>query len=204
MEDDSFFEGLGRFPGVRRHLLAALQTGQVHRLHARQAQGAAGGVHGDVAAADHQHVGADGRRLAAVDLVQKLQAGPHARGVLSGNAQLAADPRAGGHEDGVEPGLQQTLRIGNARAGLGFDAQVQDVLDFLVQHVVGEAIPRNAVAQHAAQARLRLEEGHAVARRARSEAAVRPAGPPPTMATFDSSLTAAGLAGGYCSGLAWM
>ena len=46
--------------------------------------------------------GADGGRLAAVDLAQEIQARPDARGVFAGDAQLAADPGAGRGEDGVE------------------------------------------------------------------------------------------------------
>ncbi len=163
VEGHTFFEGLGGFPGVRRHFRAALQTGHLHRFHAGQPSGATCGVHGDVAAANHHHVRADGRPLAAIDLVQEIQTGPDARGILAGDVELAADPRARSGEDGVKAGFQKTLRFRNARAGLSFDAEIQDVLDLLVEDVVGQAVTRNAVAEHAAQARLRLEQGHAVA-----------------------------------------
>ena len=59
-------------------------------------------------------------------------------------------------------GLQQALRIGHPLAGLGFHAQIQDVLDLAIQHVLGQAVIGNAVAQHAAQVRLRLKQSDAV------------------------------------------
>ena len=126
VEDDPFLERLGRLPGVGRHLRAALETGHVHRGDAGQPAGAARRVHGHVAAADDQHLGAERGRLPAVDPAEEVEARPDTRGLFAGDAQLAADPCPRGREHGLEAGVEEGLRVGDAGARLGLDAQVED------------------------------------------------------------------------------
>ena len=137
VEDDSLLERLGCLPGVGRHLRAALETRQMHRRHAGQPAGATRGIHGNVAAADDQDGGPESRCLTTVDQTQEIQTFPDARSLFADDAQFPAHPGSRRCEHSFEPGLQEARRVGDARARLGLHTQVEDVLDLLVQDVLG-------------------------------------------------------------------
>ena len=59
------------------------------------------------------------------------------------------------------------------------DALAADEFDFVIQHILGQAILGNAVAEHAARGGHGFVDRDGKPRLARSSAAVSPAGPPP-------------------------
>jgi hypothetical protein len=99
---------------------------------------------------------------------RKVEAVHHAGRIVAGQAHLLALVRARGHEDGGIAGLLQTVdgdvvfALAQLLAQLDLDAFVEDLLDFVVEHVARQAVRGHAQAKHAAQERSRLEQGHAV------------------------------------------
>ncbi len=82
-----------------------------------------------------------------------------------GNVELAAARRAGADEDRVEVLRQQRLHAVDALAALELDAEVEDVVGFLVDHRVRQAEFRNLRPHHAAGLGVLVEHGAVVAER---------------------------------------
>ena len=66
------------------------------------ARGRARHVHGDVAAADDEHVPADGELVSEIDVEQEIDAAVYAIQIHAGNGEVAAAVRADGQQNGVE------------------------------------------------------------------------------------------------------
>ncbi|MCX7007264.1 MAG: hypothetical protein NTY53_08445, partial [Kiritimatiellaeota bacterium] len=173
VELHAFLERLGSFPGMRGHFFAAFKAREAHLLDARHTHRATRGIHRHIAAADHEHLGTDGGLVAVVHFIEEFQSRPDARRHLVGNVQRPADPRADGNEDGVELAarfaLEQLARILHLRAGARLDAHIEDALDLAIEHVGGQTVARNAIAQHAAQLGLRIENRDGIAEPAQIE-----------------------------------
>ena len=139
--------------------------------------GAAGGVHGDVAAADDGDLLAgkrhDGRvgavliGLHQVDAGQELVGGVYAAEVLAGNVHEHRQARAGADEHGLEAVLAHQLVDGHDAADdhvrLDLDAERLEAVDLLLHDGLGQTELRDAVDQHAAGEVQRLEHGDVVA-----------------------------------------
>ena len=138
-----------------------------------QALGAAGGVHGHVAAAHHGHLLAlqvhDGSVCALpvglhqVDAGEELVGGVDALQVLAGDVHEHGQAGAGADEHGLELHLLHQLVDGdgpaNHRVGLDLHAQVLQPVHFLLDDGLGQTELGDAVDQHAAGQVQGLEHG---------------------------------------------
>src|SRR5690606_32213450 len=107
---------------------------------AEAARGAAA-VHGGVAPAEDHHPPPDALRVleghrgepvdADVDVGRRLAA--------TGDVEVAPAGSATAHEDRVEPLVEQPLHRVDPLAGAQLDAEVEDVADLLVDHLLGQA-----------------------------------------------------------------
>ena len=97
-----------------------------------QADGAAGGVERDVAAADHDDLLADRGGPLEVELAQQLDGALHALELGAGELDRGALLQAGGQVDGLVAVAEQAVdrEVGaGALAELELDAQGQDLVD---------------------------------------------------------------------------
>ena len=83
-------------------------------------------------------------------------------GVLVLDAHQRAAPGADAEEDGVEArrasGSAIVKSLPRTTLVVSFDAEVEDLGDLEVEHVLGQAVLGDAVAQHAARLGLALED----------------------------------------------
>ena len=100
MNLDPFFNGVFDLPIVGRHLVARLQTDHGHFLIAETAD-AAGGINGDVAAANNDNIIAQAYRLAFVDSLQDGDASMNSVQVDPGYRNRAAHREPNGNDDRV-------------------------------------------------------------------------------------------------------
>ena len=133
-----------------------LNAAAVHTGHAGRAQalGGAGGVHGDVAAADDADpLARKVRRVALADAAQHLHGAEHAHGAFALNAELFI----AGSADGQIHRVVLLLNVGHGyvlpdgHAGAHLHPGGENEVDVPIQHVLGQAIVRNAVPKHTAQ-----------------------------------------------------
>ena len=157
----SFSHGLAFIsskPGAHDHL---------HVVAAEALRGAAA-VHRGVAAAEHDHALADLRDVAEgharepvdadVDVGRRLLAAREGRGRARAARRSRRRPRR-------SPRRGSCFRRVDVRAALEVDAEVEDVADLLVDHLLGEAELRDLAADHAAGARVAVEHDDVVAER---------------------------------------
>ena len=131
-----------------------------------QSDGAAGGVEGDVAAADHDDPGAHRRRSAEVDGAQQLDRPLHAVELGAGDLDSGAPLQPGGQVDGAEAVGEQPVdrEVGaGALVQAQLDAPGEDLVDLALDGGARQAVVGDAGAQHAAGHRLGLEDGGGVA-----------------------------------------
>ena len=151
-------------------------------MRAPHPQQVARAVDGRVAAADDRRDGLDVQWLPGGQPGEKIDAGVTALQLLTGHREGAVLPCADAHEDGVVAvGLEgfQVKVLAETKPGAHLDAQVEDALDLPVEHLLGQPVLRDPVAQHAAQLGHGLEDGDAVAQ------------PPQEIGTGEAGRTAA-------------
>ncbi len=145
--------GLFNFLVQGGHIIdpAAIHTGNA--LCAQTAR-RAGGVHRNIAAADNAHaLSGEIGHVPIANAAQQMHGADHIFAVLALNAQLFVGVCANGNVHSIV----LLLNAGNfdirthRNIGVYFDAGRKDMLNIAVQHVLGQAIIRNAVAQHTAQ-----------------------------------------------------
>ena len=85
--------------------------------------------------------------------------------LAAGNVELAAARRAGADEDRVVVLGQQLLQAVDAMAAFELDAEIEDVIGFLVDHRIRQAEFRNLRAHHAARLRIGIEHRAVIAER---------------------------------------
>ena len=144
-------------------LAATVDTGD---LGGAQPDGAAGHIHGHVAAADDRHVLAgEVRHLVVADAAQQLHGGHDARTVLTLDAGLLVGVGADGDIYAVVFLLELVEGdiLAHLDPGMYLDAQGQDGVDLGVQLLPGETVAGDAVAHHATQLALLLVDGDLVA-----------------------------------------
>ena len=112
----------------------------------------AGGVVGDVAAADHDDAPADLDREAQVDVREQIDGGEHARQLGAGDLERPALAAAGREEDGVEVSRQVLEGDGAAdgRTEADLDAQPADEVDLPLELRARQAVLGDPEAHHAA------------------------------------------------------
>ena len=161
LEDDALFLGVFDllFPG--RQLSHAAAVDDVDGV-GTQAQGAAGGVHGNVAAADDGDLLADADGglaggqicLHQVGAGQELVGGVHTLQALAGDAHEAGQTGTGTHEDSLIAVLAHQLVDGQDLAddhvALEVHAHLLQAVDLLLDDGLGQTELRNAVHQHTA------------------------------------------------------
>ena len=123
-----------------------------------------GDVDRSVAAADHHHALAHMAHAAVVERLQKRGGGDDVRRLVARTGQCAAGLGAEAEEHRVELGADLIHRdLGADAAGQpGLHADVEDALDFGVEDVARRAKARNAVAHHAAELGMLVENGDLV------------------------------------------
>src|SRR5690242_7953422 len=158
--------GVFLLPGRSLHLL---ETGAHDDLdfRAAQAAGGAAAIHRGVAAAEHDDALADLLDVAERNVGEPLDADVDVLGrfLAPGNVELAPARRAGTDEDRVVVFGEQLLQAVDAVAALELDAEVEDVVGFLVDHGVGQAEFRDLAPHHAARFRVGIEHGAVIAER---------------------------------------
>src|SRR5262249_46622130 len=124
-------------------------------------------VHGGVAAAEHDHALADAADVAKgagerpTDAIMDVPR----RSLAAGNVEIAAARRARADEDRVPPLRQQRLEAVDALAAVKFDAEIEDVVAFLVDDGFGQTEARDLRADHAAGLRVLVEHDAVIAER---------------------------------------
>ncbi len=154
------------FPRRGFHLLEAGAHDHLHVLAAEAARGAAA-VHRGVAAAEHDDALADLVDVAERDRREPVDADVD---VLLGlfaarNVELAPARRAGADEHRVPALGEQRLQAVDRAAAAKLDAEIEDVVALLVDHLVGEAELGDLRAHHAAGAEVAVEHDAFVAHR---------------------------------------
>ncbi len=111
-------------------------------------------VHGDVAAADHNHLLADGELVAEIHVEQEIDAFVNAVQVHAGNGEIAAAMRAHGDQDRVEALMAQ---VGNrevaSRSLIELESNVAGCENFphlRFHHVTRQAVFGDAEVKHSA------------------------------------------------------
>src|SRR5208282_1827332 len=163
---DVFVHGVLLFPGGRLHFLEAGAHDDLDVLAAEPARGAAA-IHGGVAAAEHDDALADAVDVAEGDAGQPVDADMDvlSRFVATGDVEVAAARRAAADENRVKPFGQQRLHAVDALAADKGDAEIEDVVAFLVDHAFRQAEFRNLRAHHAAGRRVQVKHDAVVTHR---------------------------------------
>ena len=141
--------------------------------------GGPGHVHGGVAAADHHDRPRDGGGVVGL-LDEEIHAGDDALGLeLPLDAHRLARPGAIGDEDGVvlPPELLHRDVFPDAHVVFDLRAGAADVIDLVVDDVVGEPVGGDPVAEHAARAGHRLVHDGMVSPAAEEPRGGEPRGP---------------------------
>ena len=174
LEDDALFLGVLDLLLTGRQLGHAAAVDDVHGL-GTQTQGAAGSVHGHIAAAHNGHLlaGADGGlaggqvSLHQVGAGQELVGRVHALQALAGNAHEAGQTGTGAHEYGLVAVLAHELvdgqHLADDHVALEIDAHLLQAVDLLLDDGLGQTELGDAVHQHAAGHMQSLIDGDLVA-----------------------------------------
>ena len=85
--------------------------------------------------------------------------------LAAGNVEFAAARRAGADKDRVVVFAEQLLQAVDALAALELDAEIEDVIGFLVDHRIRQAEFRNLRAHHSARLGIGIEHGAVIAER---------------------------------------
>src|SRR4029077_9486312 len=159
---DVFVHGVLLLPGGRLHLLEAGANHHLYVFAAKAARGATA-IHRRIAAAEYDNALADAIDVAKGDAGEPVDADVDVLGrfLAAGNVEVAAARCAAADKDGVEVFRQQRLHAVDALAAGESDAEVKDVMAFLVEHLFRQAEFRNLRAHHAAGERV-LVEHHAL------------------------------------------
>ena len=162
MEFDALFLGVMNFFRSCRALRPRPAIDAVHFLGA-QPEADPHRIHGGVAGADHGDAPAERKRRVVVREFlrphqvaagQQFVGGKHAIERIARDTEHRRIAGAGADEDGIEAELIAHLLDGeqaaDQRIALELDAELAQILDFRVDHLVGQAEIGDAVFQHAA------------------------------------------------------
>ena len=158
--------GVFFFPGRSFHFLEPGTHDHLDVLAAETARGAAA-VHRGVAAAEHDHAFADLFDVAERYAGEPIDADVNIAGsfLAAGDLQLAATRRAGADKDRVVIFSEQLLQAVDALTAPELNAEIEDVVGFLIDHRIRQPEFRNLRAHHAASLGIGIEHGAMVAQR---------------------------------------
>src|ERR1700733_2216715 len=150
--------GVVLFPGGRLHFLEAGPNDHFHVFAAEPPRREAA-IHGGVAAAEHNHALADLVDVTEGDAGEPVDADVNVLGrfLAAGDVEIAAARRAAAHEDRVKVLREQPLHTVAAVAAVKFDAEVENVTAFFVDHAFRQTEFRDLRAHHAAGQRILIE-----------------------------------------------
>src|SRR6202162_6919 len=123
-------------------------------------------IHRRRASAYDERVARKSYVLAEVDPLEEQSGGGHRGEVLTGHAERLAHGRAGCEQDGLVALTLEVVEADIAAKGgveLELHAELNDSIDFRLQHGLGEAVLRDADRHHAAGKWHRLKDGDSVA-----------------------------------------
>ena len=150
--------GVVLFPGGRLHVLEAGADDHFHIFTAEPA-GRPAAIHGGVAAAEHNDALADLVDVTEGDAGEPVDADVNVlcRFLAAGDVEIAAARRAAAHEDRVKVLRQQRPHTVDALAAAEFDAEVENVTAFFVDHAFRQTEFRDLRAHHPAGQRILVE-----------------------------------------------
>ena len=144
-----------QFLAPRRHRVVVAAVDHLDVFDPRQAFGRAAGVHGDVAAADHEHGLGQRRARAVVDLVEETHAVAHEGFGFVGDPHRLADEGADREQHRIVPLLQLVECDVTAERAVQvhFDprAMRQHAVDVLLHRGLRQAKARDTPVHHAAE-----------------------------------------------------
>ncbi|MBA7682715.1 hypothetical protein ES703_91067 [subsurface metagenome] len=132
-------------------------------LFGSQSLGDSGGVYSGVTAADNGHPLPETDLAPRINLIQEVEGVKHALGVLIGDTHLLAYQGAGRQEYRLIALVKDIFELLHRAVGLYLHPQLLQVADFIIQHLVGQAVFGNAVAQQPARLGGGFENGNRVA-----------------------------------------
>ncbi len=148
-----------------RHLVTPLQADHGH-FGCAFAFGGKGHIHRHVAAANDQHLFADGHLLAQGHVPKEIDPLEHAVGIFVLNAQPPAAVQSHRQKKRPESFLLQTLQgdiPAEGDTGPDGDSHLFDQGDFIGQHIPGQPVLRDAHGHHAARFGQFFENRHGIA-----------------------------------------
>src|ERR1700686_7826 len=153
-------------PRARLHLLEAGTHDHLDVLAAETARGAAA-IHRGIAAAEHDHTLADLAGVFERDRGEPVDADVNIGGrfLAAGNIEFAAARRAGADKDRIVVFAEQFLQAVDALTAFELDAEIEDVIGFLVDHRIRQPEFRNLGSHHAARLRIGIEHRAVIAER---------------------------------------
>ena len=159
-------QGVLFLPGARLHLLETRTHDHLDVLAAETARGAAA-VHRGVAAAEHDHALADLLDVAERHAGEPVDADVNMAScfLAAGNLEFAAARRAGADKDRVVVFAEQFLQAVDALTALELDAEIENVIGFLVDHGIRQPEFRNLRSHHSARLGVGIEHGAVIAER---------------------------------------
>ena len=152
-EPEFFLSGRNLLPGTAVH----------DRHFGTQTERRPGAVHRHIPTADDQHLLSHVRIETKVRIAQKLDALQRALQLLSLDLQQQAAMGSNRQKDRLVALLLEILQApsrSDRRVQLQLDAQGQDVVDLLFQHIFGQPVVRYAQPQHPPRLGRRLEDRH--------------------------------------------
>ena len=166
VDGDALGLGSGNLPSVGRHLIAALQAGQIHL--APQPDGAAGNVDRHVAAPQHQHPLTEFIVLllfvaAEPQITKETRIDEHTPEIGAGDRQPDTLVGADGDEHRIVSGFEQVVQVVDPVIELEVYAEIDDVANFTLHDLGGQPELGDPEPQHSSGHGHLLVHRHAVA-----------------------------------------
>jgi hypothetical protein len=159
-------KGVFLFPRARLHFFKAGTHDHLDVFAAKTARGAAA-IHRGIAAAKHDHALADLAGMLERNRSEPVDADVNILGgfLAARNFKFAAARRAGADEHRIVIFGKKTLQAVDALAALELDAEIEDVVGFLIDHRIRQPEFRNLGSHHAAGFAVGIEHRAVIAER---------------------------------------
>ena len=153
---DPFLFHLFDFAGDSRHLSTGTTVDNSYFLNP-EASGNASSISSSVATTDDCHLRAQPHLHSGIDLLQEIQHVEDSRAILAGNSHLLAVPGAGAQKDSFIPLFEEFIKPLDGGVRLDFHPHLLYVANVAAQHLLGQSVFRNAIAQQPSRLRGSLE-----------------------------------------------